>query len=281
MFAAQQEGFFTSHHLKASFIPAQTGPAAIAALTSGSVDTISVSPEVILGAISGGLNAKVITGTMQNPWQVLVAKSVSVKGGSYPNDLATLKGLTVGVPTIPSAGQAILDAALLQAGIQPSSVNAVSVGIGAPALAALSTGRIQGLVIQQPVSEEAEATAGAKVLMDPRQGQIPPTLKGPYIGQWVLSSYASSHPTVVAELKSSLADADAWLASPSNKAKVAGLLSTEYKVPGLNYNQMAGDDAALWTAGYTTQALKTYDGYDVQYHFLKSQIPVSNLLWKP
>lgn len=280
VYAAQQEGFFVKNGIDASFVPANTGPAAIAALASGSVDAISVSPEVILGAIAHGLSAQVWGSTMRVPWEILVAKNVAVTSSAFPQDMHALKGLTVGVPSIPSAGQAMLDASLLDAGMHVADVHVVSVGIGAPALAALETGQIQGLVIQQPVSDEAVAQAGAKVLMDPLKGQLPSALAGPYLGQWSLRSYISAHPGTIKQMRAALLEAKNWLSNPANNSAVAKFLSTFYNVPGLNYSQMAREDESLWVTNYSLGALQTYDAYDVKYGFLSAPIPTAGLLWQ-
>lgn len=280
VYAAQQEGFFAKHGISASFVPANTGPAAIAALASGSVDTISVSPEVILGAIAHGLTAKVWASTMGVPWEILLSKKEAAKGFTYPQDLHVLNGLTVGVPAIPSAGEAMLNASLLEAGMQTTAVHVVSVGIGAPALAALETGQIDALVIQQPVSDEAVTQAGAQVLMNPFKGQLPHTLSGPYLGQWSLTSYLTAHAGTVKRMQAALAEAKSWLSDPANNKAVSGFLSTLYGVQGLNYSQIAREDQPLWMTTYTQGALKAYDAYDARYGFLPAPISTTGLLWQ-
>lgn len=276
--AAQSQGYFAKHGIKAEFIPATTGPAAIAALASGSVDTISVSPEVIMGAISSGLQARVWAGTMKNPWVILANKKVQLATTSYPGDLKALKGLTVGVPAIPSAGQGVLEASLLSVGLKPTDVKYVSVGIGPSSLAALETGQIQALVIQQPIAEKAIKATGATILADPSKGQLPPNLQGAYLGQWSLASYVSAHAEVIRNMHAALADAYAWLTNPGNTAAVSAFLQKTYNTTGLDYTQMAKSDVGLWNVDYTNSALSTWDAYDVQYGFLKKSIDTSNLL---
>lgn len=279
IYAAQEQGFFKKEGLDATLVPEDTGPAAIAALASRSVDAISVSPEVIMGAIAKGLKAKVIAGTMANPWMILVGKNVTVPNGSYPEVLKALKGTTVGVPAIPSAGQAMLFASLSSVGLKESDVKSIAVGIGPSALAALQTGQIQALIIQQPISEEAVQKSGAKVLADPRQGQIPSSLTGPYLGEWVSSSVAEQHPATVQKLRAALKQADDWLADPNNATQVSSLLKKQYNVPGLNYDDMAKQDKPLWLSDYSQGTLNTWMNYDVKYGFLDNSIPTQDLVW--
>lgn len=281
VYAAQSEGFFAKHGLHATLVPENTGPAAIAALASGSVDMSFVSPEIVMGAVGKGLAAKVVGGTMANPWVILVSKGVNIPTGTYPRTLKALKGLTVGVPTIPSAGQAVLEASMGVAGVDPKSVHATPVGLGATALAALKTGQIKALITQEPTGQEAVAKFGAKVLADPRKGEIPNSLKGPYIGEWVPNKLIKSDPVKVKDIKAALADATTWLAKPANVSAVASLLKKTYNVPGLDYQAMARGDQSLWTSDYTEENLKTWVNYDVKYGFLKTSVPVTNLVWPP
>lgn len=279
VYAAQAKGFFAKEGISANLVPATTGPAAIAALASGSVDTISVSPEVIMGAIGRGLKAQVWTGTMTSPWDILLASSVTPRGGGYPSDLKTLEGLTVGVPAIPSAGQGYVEANLVSAGLKTTAVKYVPVGIGPSSLAALETGQIQALVIQQPISEEAILKAHARVLADSVQGQLPPSLQGPYLGQWSNASYIASHAAVIKRLHAALDDAYNWLRSGNNVSAVASFLHSTYNVPGLNYTDMANADRQLWTNNYTAHALQTWDQYDYRYGFIKQPVNTTGLLF--
>ncbi len=279
IYAAQREGFFRQHGISATLVPFSTSPVALASLASGSIDTASASPEVFLAAVASGLNMRVFAGLLKIPWTILLAKSVRSSSSTYPTDLHALAGLTIGVPAIPSAGQAILDVALHQAGLSPSAVHLAAVGIGPSALAALKTGSIQALVTQQPEAEEAVAQAGARILMNPTQNELPKSLSGPYMGQWVLASYAKAHPTTVRNLRAALVEAQAWLSNRAKVAAVAQLLSSIYNAPGLNYTNLAKGDEQLWTAGYSVATLKAYDTYDVEYGFLRAFVPVGKLVW--
>lgn len=279
IYAAQDEGFFAEEGITANLVPANTGPAAIAALASGSVDTISVSPEVILGAIAGGLKAQVWTGTMKNPWDILLSNKITPVSKTYPADLKTLKGLTVGVPSIPSAGQALVEASLISVGLSPSEAKYVSVGIGPPALAALESGEIQALVTQQPIAEATVAKVHALMLANPTKGQLPPGLSGPYLGQWSSTAYIQSHEAAIVRMHKALNKAAAWLSSAQNTKAVATFLQKIYQTTGISYTKMAIADRSLWTDSYTATALRTWDNYDVKYGFLKHAISTTGLLW--
>lgn len=279
-YAAQQEGFFAQNGIKATLVPIGTATGGAAALEAGSIQVATGSPDGLLPLIAKGYGAKIISGATKQIFQLIVSKSVAIHG-SYPADLAALKGKTVGVPALGTAAMVIVEAMLKQAGINPKAVTFVPVGAAATALAAIEHGGVDALSDYPPVTTTPVLSGKARLLVNLAvPGQGPPGVAGgDYVAYWAMSNYISSHSGVIAKLRRSFAQAALWLANPNNTANVRSLV---HSIVGSSVppSQVASFvKATLPTydlASYAPSAASLWDRFDVKYGFIKKLIPISS-----
>jgi NitT/TauT family transport system substrate-binding protein len=147
----QQEGY------DAEVFPAQSSIQAVQLLASGNVDFIQVNSGPFLQAVvKNGLPLRSVMITTVIDWSLVSQADGPIK------TLGDFKGKLIGVPALGAGGVALLEQYLTADGINPKKdVELVAVGAGPAALAALTGGRVQGLMFWGSAIAGFEA-AGAK-----------------------------------------------------------------------------------------------------------------------
>jgi NitT/TauT family transport system substrate-binding protein len=279
IFAAQSQGFFARNGLQAELVPVTSGPNAIAALAGRSIDMFSASPEVVLPAISRGVDVQVVSGLTKMFWIVLANNALAKPSGKYPRSLDVLKGQKVGVVALGANSDAIAQGMLADAGIPVDSVTRVAVGVGQTAAAALEQNLVQAVVTAPPASDDILASGKAYVLADLRQPGIGPSYirDTDYEANWAEASYIKEHPDVIAKVQKSVAQAVLWLQAPSNRQAVKQFVATTMPDPAVlkNLDGVVSENMPVFTAAYNVQSLEAYNKFDVQYGFLKK--PLDNV----
>jgi NitT/TauT family transport system substrate-binding protein len=280
-YVASEQGFFADNGIRADLVPIASSPAGAAALASGSIDVLSASPDAALPFVEKGLPAEVIAGQSKQIFSLIVRRGLHASG-TFPDDLHVLAGKTVGITALGSAGQALVEAMLEDAGMSPTSVTFVGVGAAATALAAFEKGTIDALSYYAPVSTVPVLEHQAKVLANVGvPGQGPPGIAGAdYVAEWVEPSFASAHPSVVAGIRRAMAQASVWMHDPANLPRLESIVSgiVGSVVPSADLAAFTEDNLGIYdTAAYSKASLSTWDRFDVQYHFLAHLVPLSSV----
>lgn len=280
-YVAQDEGFFQKNGINAQLVPIGSSVAGAAALTSGSIDVLSASPDGMLPLIAKGLPAKVIAGQTKQIFELIINKKYKVSG-KYPMNLAVLKGKTVGVTALGAASQALVEAMLQQAGIPASDVTFVPVGAAATAVAAFTGGRVDALSYYAPTSTVPVLDGQAVILANPAiSGDGPPGIAGAdYVAEWVTGSYLSSHKSTVANIRKAMAEASVWMHNAANLPKIVKVVKSIVgsSVPTSDLTSFTKQNLGTYdTAAYSEASLKFWNQFDVKYKFMSSQIPMSQI----
>lgn len=111
-------------------------------LAAGSIELSEMSSGAIIQAsVMNNLPIRVVSVNSVLDWSVAVQADGSVK------KIADLKGKNIGIVSLASGGMPMLKGLLRSGGLDPDKdVTIVAVGTGAPALAALQSDRVQGLM---------------------------------------------------------------------------------------------------------------------------------------
>lgn len=280
-YVAEEEGFFRQYGITAQLVPIGSSVAGAAALESGSIDVLSASPDAILPLVAKGLTAKVIAGQTKQIFELIINKQYKVSG-KYPRDLSVLKGKTVGVTALGAASQALVEAMLKQAGIPATDVTFVPVGAAASAVAAFTQGKVDALSYYAPTTTVPVLNGQALVLANPaKPGDGPPGIAGAdYVAEWVTGSYFASHKSTVDSIRKAMAAASVWMQQPANLSKVIQVVKSIVgsAVPTSDLASFTKQNLVTYdTAAYSKASLRFWDQFDTQYHFISSEIPLSQI----
>lgn len=138
----KQLGYFDEEGLDVSIQGVAGGTLAAQVLQGGSAQVASVAPEsVMIVRDKGGDIRSFASLRRKGGWQV------GIKQGSAIKTLADLKGKNLGVQGLNSGVVPLLKASLTEAGMQPTDYTLLAAGSGAQAAAALTSNKIDALVL--------------------------------------------------------------------------------------------------------------------------------------
>lgn len=181
LFVAQQNGYFRDAGLDVTITAFQTGAVVGAAMTSGSIDVgCSVITDVfallkasrpvkIVGSLVNGYYVDLI-GSNQFLQQAKIDRSRPLR-----DRVLALKGRKIGITGPGSGTEALMIYLLRHAGLDPTrDVELVNVGTDQAAiLAAMRSGRIDGVSFAWPLSMVADVQHVGKPLVVPALGDVP------------------------------------------------------------------------------------------------------------
>jgi NitT/TauT family transport system substrate-binding protein len=223
---ALQTGIFEDHGLDVEFIDTPSGPEAIAALASKSIDVMINSPgnqmlanaagQDIVGIV-GGLNKSFYTWVAQDDWPTPNA------GSEYPDPMEDLRGARIGVTARGAETELFTRQFLIDAGLDPDKdVTWVGVGIGAQAIGAFKADQIDVLVAVEPsqtlLVDDEEI---GKPMLDLRKGEGPERFDSwPALTWQGLRSEVEADPERFTRFQEAMADAFDFMHDAANEDQV-------------------------------------------------------------
>jgi NitT/TauT family transport system substrate-binding protein len=232
---AEAEGILAAHNIRLERVQFTGGPAAVAGLVSGSIDVTASSPVIVANAIQQGNEiAFFCGGALQNPGMLLVTPESDLQTveelGSWEEATAQLSGLSVGVPALGGEFEAKVRLAVEAAGVDPSTVAFVAVGIGPSAEAALTTGQIDVLAGVDFFQRGYLADGIARelgVVLGGEEG--PESLQDAFQYGYVASrTWLDENPVIATEFCAAVDDAVSFLEDPSNTTGLEELLVADF-----------------------------------------------------
>jgi NitT/TauT family transport system substrate-binding protein len=218
---AQQQGFFAKNHLTVQ--PTTLADiTVIPSLLGRQYDVGFTVAPIFINAVSAGVKAVMISGNDGDSpdhqgVQVFVGKGITSAAGP--------KGKRIGSPTLTGNINTATKAWLASNGVDPKSVQFVQVPT--PNMTdELKAGQIDGAELIYPFIGAAKAQ-GFTSLGDPERSLTSTYLGGTY---WAASSdWAKSNPAAVANFRTAIKQADAWIAA--NNAAAYQAIATYTKAP--------------------------------------------------
>ena len=223
---AVAEGMFEDVGLDVDLVETASGPEAIAALASKSIDVMINSPgnqmlanaegQDIVGII-GGLDTAFYTWVAQQDWPTPNA------GEGYPAAVEDLKGAQIGVTARGAETELFTREFLVDAGLDPDKdVSFVQVGIGPQAIGAFKAGQIDVLVGVEPAQTLLIDVEGiGKAMFDLRKGEGPERFAlWPALSWQALRSEADAEPELFTSFQEALVAAFDYMHDPANKDRV-------------------------------------------------------------
>ena len=139
--------------------------------------------------------------------------------GRWPAALEALRGKKVAV-TVPGAQVDLTTRYLLmKAGLHPDTdVTIVSLGGGAPQVAALEQGRVDAIMTFVPFVQILEAAKKAVTVFDytALPPGVPPQVDQPYMVAIANARFAAANPQIATRVHGALAEVQEWMMAPAN-----------------------------------------------------------------
>lgn len=234
---ADKGGFFEKNGIKIEYVYIDSGPAAVAALTSGTADSGAAGVAVAIPVLNQSKKLTVLGGTsstVSNTLFVLADKATDDMAAPFPQNVKALKGRKIGVSALGSAAQQMVEGALKNAGIKPSDVTFIATGVGATQMAALSNGRVDA-VYGDPSVMAAYAKQGVETtrVIDFASADS----AGPGAGNALLAVNVASteskkqNPARFKSYCAALSEAVVWAKESKNETKVGEIVSNYLGIP--------------------------------------------------
>ncbi len=145
---ADEKGFFAEQGLKADIINFNNGPALAAGVVSGSVDVAYGASSVSFDVARQSSKLLVLNDFAEFiNWQVIVIKDKATSSATagFPENVKSLKGLKIGLPSLGGVVNKFVVALLKAGGLSTDDVTIIAVGAPNTAVPALKNGRVDAL----------------------------------------------------------------------------------------------------------------------------------------
>jgi ABC-type nitrate/sulfonate/bicarbonate transport system substrate-binding protein len=220
VYVAQQLKLFEKHGVEVELVYG-TGIQVANILISGSADFGAFAIEHGVAVTSKGQDVKLLVVTLRPPpFSLIVRNEVPTPnaGKPFPQMLADVKGLKIGISTPGASTDTALQFVLREAGLDPrKDVTIVPVGDPTTALAALKNGLIDGNMSVEPT--QTAAVIGlriAKHMLNIEGGEGPELYRDfAYNGVFARASYLKEHPQTAHAVVAALVEAEQRINDPS------------------------------------------------------------------
>ena len=241
LYNAVAEGLFEKNGLDVKLVSMNSGPAALAALASDSVDVIVGNPDIMITGLQGGFDLQALCAGSGVFWQ-LVAKP-EIPALPYPNIMKAFDGKRLGVTAAGASGQFFGEALLEGAGMPRDAVQYIGVGT-LTAVEAMQNDRIDAYMSFEPVTAMVTNTTDARVILNMGAGEGPPTLTNLGISLIWFTKHDNleARPAAYEAFVRSLQQAQEFAADPANRDKVVDNI---IEIANVNTKNLPGGDETL------------------------------------
>ncbi|HWB51845.1 MAG TPA: ABC transporter substrate-binding protein [Stellaceae bacterium] len=179
-YIAQDQGYFKDAGVDVEIVLSHGSAQAVAAVVGGSADLTLATAQDVLNAVAHGRQLRMILGITNQPQLLLTVspkllEKANVTAASPVADRArALKGARIAISTPGSMTDEVLRTILKLGGLDPDrDVSIIAMGgSGAPMLAALQRGNIDGFVLSPPAGNEAQAKDFGTILVNLMAGDL-------------------------------------------------------------------------------------------------------------
>ncbi|WP_158741897.1 ABC transporter substrate-binding protein [Acidisphaera sp. L21] len=253
-YIALTKGYYREQGLDVSIVSFQGGGKAMEAMMGGSADAVIGSYSNTITLAARGQRVQTFINYLVCPGYVL-----AVGKGHPAKTLADLRGRTIGITSPGSNTQQTLNYLMKTAGFGPDEYSAVGIGNTAGAVAAVRYGKVDALILPEPIISLLENAGDVTDLLDMRSAKgSEAAMGGPYPEGSLLArtDYIDSHPKIIQALTNAVVKAMRFVATAS-PADVTAALPKE--IVGDNPALIAESIAKIKTC-YSTDGLLTPAG---------------------
>jgi NitT/TauT family transport system substrate-binding protein len=263
VYIADALGFFAKNGIEMSYVATPSGPAALQALAAKGADFIISDVITASSGRQNGVDVRLVAGMFKRFVAALQCRKSLNISGAYPGVMRQLVGKTIGVTSSPSGTDTYAKYTLIDAGVDPKSVQVLPVG-GVPSLvAAIQSGRVDCVTSFQPMQQTLKGTVDTVVNWSAGQG--PKIFSTTYILNALATSneYATNNPKTVRSVAKAIRQAVEYASNPANAARIAA--ATTKFFPGTDAATLAtiSEEAApaygyKLSRGQVGSAIKVY-----------------------
>jgi NitT/TauT family transport system substrate-binding protein len=258
---AYYHGDFKSEGLDVDIQDVQNGPKAVEALVGGSADMVYGAIDYAFLLQPKGVN--IVSLFLGANLSAIVLGLPPDKARAYKGP-ADMKGMTIGVTGPGGAAENMLRIILKKGGMSLADVTSVGVGSGATAIAALETGKIQGIVLADPVIMRLTVDGFILPVVDTRtvEGQTF-VYGGPaaLAGATTTADYVRTHQDLVQHYVNALVKAVKWLHTAPNEEIVKLLPNEFYGGDKDIFDKVLTANKGIYTADGRTSAQEQQNAY--------------------
>jgi NitT/TauT family transport system substrate-binding protein len=254
MTLADRLGYYRDENLKVEIANFQGGTKSVEALIGGSVDLVSGAYDNTLILQAKGVILTTVFTFVDHYGYVF---GMPPAGAAKYRSPADLKGLKIGVTAPGSSTENLVRILLGKAGLTINDISSIGVGTGPSAVAALTSGRIDGLVTGEPDITRMTIDKAYVPLVDTRTTEDMNYAYGGLAagaGSFTTAAFIKAHPDIVQAYVNALARAQRWLL----RASLDEIAATVPK------SFLGGDEALYKKALATAKHSFTEDGRTTQ-----------------
>lgn len=268
LWAAIDEGIFEDHGLNVEIIPAQGGAQAIPGLTNGDIDFAIGQPFGPFRADLADLGVVIIGDYADSLAEGKDVNAVVALGDSGIEGPADLAGKRVSVNSLGAAGDVTIQAAVADAGGDPSTIEFVEVAFP-DVQAQLEAGNIDAGWVPDPFMSIIVG-AGGTMVVHPYQATIPGLT---VLTNITLQSTLDEDPELIEAWSAAMSEALAWAAD--NEEAVRDAIATNREIPA---EAAAGITLPTWNWEIDVDDLQQLADLAVEYGVLDAQPDLSRLV---
>ncbi|MEJ1977763.1 MAG: ABC transporter substrate-binding protein [Acetobacteraceae bacterium] len=220
-YIALTKGYYREQGLDVTILNFQGGSKAMEALMGGSADVVIGSYSNTITLAARGQRVETFINYLACPGYVLaVGKGHSVK------TLADLRGMNIGITSPGSNSQQTLNYLMKTAGLTPDDYSAVGIGNTAGAVAAVRYGKVDALILPEPIISLLESGGDVTDLLDMRTVKgSEAAMGGPYPEGSLLArtDYIESHPKVIQAMTNAVVKAMKFVSQATPEEITAAL----------------------------------------------------------
>jgi NitT/TauT family transport system substrate-binding protein len=230
---AEQLGYFKEAGLNVEILDVAGGAKALEALVGGSAEVTAGAFDhtIQMQAMNQEIVGVVLFG--RHPTFALAVRSDKASAYRDPKDL---KSLRVGVTSLGSQTQFMVEYLAIQAGLAPSDISFVNVGGGTGAIAAIRNGAVDAVVTGEPALTTLTSAGDAKIVADTRTNDGTIGIFGglyPSGTIYTRAAFISQNPRTVQAFALAMVRALIWIDHASVE-DIAEVLPEEWAKPNRN-----------------------------------------------
>lgn len=287
---ADERGFFAKHGLTVEKLPANSSPAAIAAMVGGSIDIVESAADLVMANVDKGTDLKyLLSNEGTNYVTVVVGNDIALadEDEGYPAVVANFAGKRIGVNAIGSTLHLTGLLMLEDAGLNADDVEFVATGTAATTMAAWRAGGVDVQITFAPVPELLETLGVARTLwLLADDGPASLQFQGLY-GGWVTTGdfIANRKPEAdafIAAMTESIdwirdpANADAMLEIATRYAPVSGLAAAENEIV---MAKMIEQYRRHWGYEISPKAIDLWNDYALRFELVEAPIAFDDIVY--
>lgn len=283
-------GFCAKAGLRCERSTIPSGPLALQALASGSVEVIWTAADVSMVAASRGNDVQAIVGLAPNNIYTLSIrndKSLPNEMAGYPANMKDVRGLNVGITARGASTEITLRALLSGAGISSDDVTYVAVGSPATAYPSIVAKQIDAALMFEPFRTLCEAQKTCHTLVDLGAGQGPPelqSLNGGFLVFVASRDFVTKHARAIDSFIQVMTETITWMQAPQNfdmVVKIANKHMSLGDIPGADAILVKLVRSTLPTFGVRTErsSIKAFSDFLLKYGQIQSPIDPSTFVY--